>query len=94
VHVITGHHRDVPLPVDGEFEYRVRLQMNVPPGAYHIRPFIWDSLKKQEVNSGPYLQVEVLDRLPFYGAVQMNSEWHVTKGAAGSVTNSSARQSA
>jgi ABC-type polysaccharide/polyol phosphate transport system ATPase subunit len=92
IHTITGRHCDVPLPVEGEFEYQVTLQMNARPGTYHVRPFIWDSLTGQEVSSGPFLQIEVVERLPFFGDVQMNSRWRVMM--AGAARQDPERQSA
>jgi ABC-type polysaccharide/polyol phosphate transport system ATPase subunit len=95
VYTITGLDRNIPMPVQGEFEYDVVLQMNVPPGTYHILPFIWDSYRHQDVITGPRLQIEVLERLPFYGDVQMNSQWRVvTSGARSGTPVDSQRQSA
>ena len=95
VHWVSGLQRDIPLPVDGEFEYEIVLQMNVPPGTYHIMPFVWDSMYRQELMTGPRLQIEVLERSPFYGDVQMNSRWRAIKsGARTSVSSDTERQSA
>jgi len=92
---ITGLHRNIPLPVHGEFEYEIVLQMNVPPGTYQVMPFIWDVSTNQQVLAGPRLQVEVLERLPFYGEIQMNSRWHAVKTATRpSASPDSKRQSA
>jgi homopolymeric O-antigen transport system ATP-binding protein len=76
-HSVTGFQRGVPLPVAGEFKYRVTLQMNVPPGAYDVDVLVWDSVLHVHVVHGPAVRVEVLERLPFYGATQMNSRWDV-----------------
>ncbi|HEV8448931.1 MAG TPA: polysaccharide ABC transporter ATP-binding protein [Gemmatimonadaceae bacterium] len=95
VHSISGLQRDIPLPVEGEFEYEIVLQMNVPPGTYHVMPFVWDSLKRQDIMTGPRLQIEVLERSPFYGDVQMNSRWRAIKlGARTSVSPDTKRQTA
>jgi ABC-type polysaccharide/polyol phosphate transport system ATPase subunit len=95
VHWVSGLQRDIPLPVDGEFEYEIVLQMNVPPGTYHIMPFVWDSMHRQELMTGPRLQIEVLERSPFYGDVQMNSRWRAIKlGARTNVSPDTERQSA
>jgi ABC-type polysaccharide/polyol phosphate transport system ATPase subunit len=79
---ISGLQADIALPVDGEFEYEIVLQMNVPPGTYQVMPFIWDVSNRQDVVRGPRLQVEVLERLPFYGEVQMNCRWRAVKDGA------------
>ena len=81
VHSVTGIQRDIPLPVRGEFEYHLTLQMNVQPGSYQVHAFIWDAAANQHVVSGPHLQIEVLERLPFYSGVQMNSRWRAPKPA-------------
>lgn len=82
---ISGLQADIPLPVDGEFEYEIILQMNVPPGTYQVMPFIWDASIRQDVTRGPRLQVEVLERMPFYGDVQMNCRWRAIKDAVPAV---------
>jgi len=76
-HSVTGFQRDVPIPVAGEFKYRVTLQMNVAPGAYDVDALVWDSVLHAHVVHGPAVRVEVLERLPFYGGTQMNSRWDV-----------------
>jgi energy-coupling factor transporter ATP-binding protein EcfA2 len=83
IHSVTGLQRDVPLPLQGEFEYHITLQMNVPAGGYQVQPFIWDAVANRRVISGPRLRVEVLERMPFYGEVQMNSRWRVAKAGTG-----------
>lgn len=94
IHVITGRHRDVPLPVQGEFEYSLTFQMNTRAGPYHIRPFVWDAVTGQEVCSGPFLQIEVVESLPFFGEVQMKSRWDVIKSGARPASKDSERQTA
>ena len=95
VHSISGLQRNIPLPVEGDFEYEIVLQMNVPPGTYHIIPSVWDSLTRQEITTGPHLQVEVMEQSPFYGDVQMNSRWRAIKsGARADVSPDSKRQTA
>lgn len=86
IHSVTGLQRDVPLPLCGEFEYHITLQMNVPPGAYQVQPFIWDAVSNRRTISGPRLRIEVLDRMPFYGEVQMNSRWRVAKAGLAAPT--------
>lgn len=94
-YAITGVQRNIPLPVHGEFEHEITLQMNVPPGTYQVVPFIWDTSAQQEVLAGPRLQIEVLERLPFYGEIQMNSRWRAVKaGARPSANPESKRQTA
>ncbi len=95
VHSISGLQRNIPLPVAGEFEYEIVFQMNVPPGTYHIIPYIWDSLTRQDITTGPHLQVEVMEQSPFYGDVQMNSRWRAIKlGARADVSPDSKRHTA
>ena len=75
IHSVTGFHRQIPLPVSGEFEYHWTAQMNVPPGTYHVSLSIWDKASNTHVFTAPKLQVEVLATTPFDGTVQMNSRW-------------------
>lgn len=84
VHSVTGYQRHITLPTRGEFEYQFTVQMNVPAGRYNIQAFIWDAEANAHAITGPALQIEVLEGVPFYGGVQMNSRWSVIKsGAAG-----------
>jgi hypothetical protein len=53
--------------------------MNVQPGTYDVEAFIWDSVTHNEVVHSPKLIVEVLERMPFYNQVQLNSRWCVRK---------------
>ena len=82
IHSVTGFHRHVPLPTKGKFEYHFSIQMNVPPGAYTVQPFIWDSETFANPSVGPLLHIEVLERMPFHGAVQLNSHWKVIEAGA------------
>jgi homopolymeric O-antigen transport system ATP-binding protein len=86
VHSVTGLQRAIPVPVRGDFEYHLTLQMNVQPGSYRVHAFIWDAVANQHVVNGPQLQIEVLERLPFYCGVQMNSRWRAPKSAAPNLT--------
>ena len=79
VHSVTGFQRKIPLPVKGEFEYRLTAQMNLPPGPYAIEAFIWDAATNRHMIRGPRLQIEVLESTPFYGGVQLNSKWCVVR---------------
>jgi len=81
VHSVTGLQRKVPLPVQGDFKYRLTFQMNVAPGAYDVDAHIWDSVLHNQPVPGIRLRVEVLERMPFYGATQLNSQWEVQKAA-------------
>lgn len=82
VHSVTGLQRGIPLPVSGEFEYHLTVQMNVQPGRYSVEPVIWDAVSNKTLIVGPVLPIEVLERLPFYCEVQMNSRWLAPKLAA------------
>lgn len=75
VHSVTGLQRKIPLPVQGEFKYRLTFQMNVAPGAYDVHAHVWDSVSQTHPIPGIRLRVEVLERNPFYGGVQLNSRW-------------------
>lgn len=88
IHSITGLQRGIPLPVQGEFEYHLTLQMNVQPGRYHVEPIIWNAATNHTILRGPQLPIEVLERLPFYCEVQMNSRWRAPKSAAVPSTDS------
>jgi len=79
VHSVTGFQRQIPLPVNGEFEYHWTVQMNVSPGTYRVNVFIWDKASNTQVLIGPDLQIEVLASTPFYGHVQMNTRWFAAK---------------
>jgi len=81
VHSVTGLQREVPMPVQGDFKYRLTFQMNVAPGAYDVDVHIWDSVLHNRPVQGIRLRVEVLERMPFYGATQLNSRWEVQKAA-------------
>jgi ABC-type polysaccharide/polyol phosphate transport system ATPase subunit len=83
VHSVTGFHRKIPLPTKGDFNYRFTFQMNVPPGSYDVHMHVWDSAMESHPVPGVRLRVEVLERLPFYGPIQMNSRWEAPKTAAG-----------
>jgi len=84
VHSVTGFQRKVPLPTHGEFNYRFTFQMNVPPGAYDFHMHVLDSAPgaHQHPIAGVRLRIEVLERVQFYGPVQMNSRWEAPKTAA------------
>jgi|SoiMethySBSTD1v2_1073268.scaffolds.fasta_scaffold181176_2 ABC-type polysaccharide/polyol phosphate transport system ATPase subunit len=87
VHSVTGFQRSVPFPKNGPFEYELTVQMNVQPGTYQVQAFIWDALTGQEVVHGSSLLVEVIERMPFYSEVQLNSRWRVRgTDAAGSTS--------
>ena len=87
VHTVTGIQRGIPLPVSGEFEYQFTLDMNVPPGTYEVYAVVWDATIWGDVITGPRLHVEVLEGKPFYGNVQMNTDWRVLRGAAFGATS-------
>ena len=82
IHTITGLQRGVPLPVSGAFEYHFALQMNVPAGTYTAFPIVWDAAGHRDVITGPSVHIEVLEGRPFFGPVQLNSEWTVTQAAS------------
>jgi ABC-type polysaccharide/polyol phosphate transport system ATPase subunit len=86
VHAVTGLQREIPLPVHGEFKYRLTFQMNVAPGAYDVDVHIWDSMLHTHPIPGIRLRVEVLERMPFYGGVQLNSRWEAQKTGAPGIT--------
>ena len=90
VHSITGPQRGIPLPIRGPFEYHLTLQMNVQPGRYSIEPIIWNAVTNHTVLRGPRLKVEVIERLPFYCEVQMNSRWCAPK--PGTITSTRASE--
>ncbi|HEV8214235.1 MAG TPA: polysaccharide ABC transporter ATP-binding protein [Gemmatimonadaceae bacterium] len=81
VYCVTGFQRGVALPTDGEFEYELALQMNVQPGRYEIQAFVWDAEENREIVHSSLVPVQVLERLPFYNQVQLNSEWRIQKSA-------------
>src|SRR6476661_1128628 len=79
VHSVTGLQRGIPVPVRGEFEYHLTLQLNVQPGRYTVEPLIWNAVTNETIVTGPRFPIEVLERLPFYCEVQMNSRWLAPK---------------
>jgi len=87
VHCVTGFQRSVPFPLNAAFEYELTVQMNVQPGSYQVQAFIWDAIAHQEIVKSTSLIVEVIERMPFYADVQLNSRWRV-KDAAASTTAS------
>ena len=82
VHCVTGFQRSVPFPLGGAFEYELTVQMNVQPGTYQVQAFIWDAISVQEVVKSSSLLIEVIERMPFYNEVQLNSRWRVRDTAA------------
>jgi lipopolysaccharide transport system ATP-binding protein len=74
VHSVTGLERGIDLPT-GPFEYDITMQMNLPPGSYHIDVNIWDLVARTDVSTGPRLQIEVLENKKFWGSVQLNCSW-------------------
>jgi ABC-type polysaccharide/polyol phosphate transport system ATPase subunit len=79
VHSVAGVHRNVPLPVRGNFTHRLTLQMNLPPGAYDVDFHVWDSALQTHPIPGIRLRVEVLERMPFFGPIQLNTRWEAVK---------------
>lgn len=95
IYSVTGFHRQVPLPVSGRFEYHFTVQMNVAPGPYTVQPYIWDSMTRSSPATGPILQIEVLEKMAFYGTVQLNSRWKVVEPGVGEkLADPSIRQTA
>jgi lipopolysaccharide transport system ATP-binding protein len=95
IHSVTGFHRQVPLPTNGTFEYHFTIQMNVPPGAYTVQPFIWDSVTHANPAGGASLQIEVLENLQLYGDVKLNSRGKVVEtGTRIEVVDAGVRQTA
>ena len=88
VHCVTGFQRSVPLP-NGAFEYELTVQMNVQPGTYQVQAFIWDAIAVQEIVKSSSLLIEVIERMPFYNEVQLNSRWRVRDVAASTTVSSS-----
>ena len=89
VHAVTGLQRGVLAPIEGEFEYHIDLQMNVQPGTYDVQVLIWDAVTHNDIVHSGRLIIEVLDRLPFYHHVQLNSHWGVEKAGRPIVAASS-----
>jgi len=81
VYAVTGFQRDIPLPVRGEFKYRLTFEMNVAPGAYDVSVFIWDSVLLTRPIVGPPIRVNILERHPFYGVAQLKTKWEAPKTA-------------
>ena len=75
VHSVTSPDRGVEFPRNARFRFDVVLQMNVSPGLYKLEVCIWDTAQHQDVLTGPNVQVEVMERLRFFGEVQMNARW-------------------
>lgn len=72
---VTGRERGVSLNREERFRWDIQLQMNVPPGMYFVEVGIWDPELQADVVRGPRVQVEVLERLRFWGSVQFNTQW-------------------
>ncbi len=73
----------VTLPLGGQFELSVRLDMNVAPGVYSIEPYVWSAVKGRDVHTGPTTHVQVLPDPRFQGAVQLNPRMTSRAGHAG-----------
>jgi len=56
--------------------------MNVPPGVYDAQAFIWDSETNRHVTSSERLEIEVFEKMQFYGGTQMNTKWSAAKLAS------------
>jgi ABC-type polysaccharide/polyol phosphate transport system ATPase subunit len=92
VHSVTGFQRSVPFPRNAAFEYELTVQMNVQPGTYQVQAFIWDAISGQEIVGSSSLLVEVIERMPFYAEVQLNSRWRVREAAPTTAKASRAEQ--
>lgn len=75
VHSVIGTDRGIALPTCGHFEFTVTMDMNLPPGGYSIQPHIVDTRDWTEAVSAPKLDVEVIERLRFFGTSQLNLSW-------------------
>ena len=62
----------VTLPLDGQFELTVRLDMNVAAGVYAIEPYVWSAVAGRDLHTGPTTHVQVLPDPRFVGAIQLN----------------------
>ena len=80
---VIGPDHGVELPASGEFTFDLILQMNVSPGLYNIEVCVWDNVARHAVLTGPRYQVEVMERLRFWGQVQLNARWTARVGDEG-----------
>lgn len=62
----------ITLPLEGEFELTVRLDMNVAEGVYSIEPYVWSTVAGRDLHTGPTTHVQVLPDPRFVGAIQLN----------------------
>jgi lipopolysaccharide transport system ATP-binding protein len=70
------------MPDERSFRVRVVIQLNVPPGAYSLDCFLWDSVVMKEVHLGPTKLIQVQGGAPFLGSVQMNAKAGIVSGAS------------
>jgi hypothetical protein len=75
VHSVNGRDRGIPIPGPGVFRHELTMQMNLRPGLYQIEATIWDVEGRSDVSTSSRAQVEVLERLKFWGTSQLNSRW-------------------
>ncbi|MFL5578501.1 MAG: polysaccharide ABC transporter ATP-binding protein [Gemmatimonadaceae bacterium] len=72
----------VPLPPVGDFEMRVDLQANLPPGVYTIETAVWNETTENYRHPGPNAQFQVVPAdTNFKGVAQMNPRFDLQPGA-------------
>lgn len=68
------------IPVRGRFTVQFELQMNVQRGIYLIECHTWDRMMGRVSFTGPAVNVDVRDGIPFSGIAQPNPRALVTVG--------------
>ena len=77
VYSILGTQRGIEMPTARQFEHRLEMQMNLAAGSYIVELLVYDVESSQAVLMGPRLQIEVLERLSFFGTAQLNTQWSI-----------------
>ena len=73
-----GHEEFVAELPPGQFELKIDLQMNLPPGFYAAETLIWDRKQGTELARGPSLTIEVDGGPYFFGTVQLNARMRLS----------------
>lgn len=72
--------QELGLPLKGEFSVDGGLIMNLPFGNYFVEVYFWDEIRRKELPGGASRWIEVTQRLPFYGTVQLSLEMALRAG--------------
>jgi ABC-type polysaccharide/polyol phosphate transport system ATPase subunit len=84
VYATLGKNHGLTCPQPGSFEVEVSLQLNVPPGLYHLETVVHDLRHNGDAGVGPSTYLQVVDERGFRGGVQMNATMQLAPAVAAS----------